>query len=93
MGQADSDCSSAASNKDRIGKPELVEALATSKDLVTFVPSDYGLVWTAYLPKYPQLGFVKNKANLDDRAKALGLKLTNFRCGCLTPWMFTTDHG
>ncbi|ORX38415.1 hypothetical protein BD324DRAFT_620773 [Kockovaella imperatae] len=84
---------SAASNKDRIGRAELVETLASSDDLITFVPTDYGLVWTNYLPKWLNLGFVKGKAMLDERAKSLGINLTNFRSGCQTPWMFTRDHG
>ena len=42
----------------------MVEALGTSKDLVTYLPADYGMVWTDYILKYPKIAFVQKKVDL-----------------------------
>ncbi|WVW83151.1 hypothetical protein I302_105169 [Kwoniella bestiolae CBS 10118] len=57
----------------------LVDALASSKRLKTFIPSDFGVSWTEEESSNPVLPFIKLKTQVVHRALELGIPVTNVR--------------
>ena len=54
----------------------LVEALAGSPDLLTFIPSEYGTHWTHDEMANPKLAFLGMKDRVVDKARDLGVPVT-----------------
>ncbi len=68
----------------------LIEALAGSSDLYTFIPSDYGSPWTEKeFNEYPKLAFLKGKEHVADRAKELGVPFTPIKAAAFPEFAFT----
>jgi hypothetical protein len=59
----------------------LVDALAKSKNLITFAPSEYGLNWTREDYAIPELDFLAAKEKVVHRAKEKGVPITLIQNG------------
>lgn len=66
----------------------LVEALAGSSDLLTFIPSEYGTHWTKEEMSNPKLAFLGMKDQVADKARDLGVPLTIIHNGGFTESAF-----
>ena len=70
-------------------EPNLVDALAKSSDLVTYIPSTYSTTWTAKEKADPQLGSIINFIHSGwDRAAATGIGLTPIYTGIFDVYFF-----
>ena len=68
-----------------LSQNRILEALVRSPDLITFLPSEYGLVWyTKEIEKYPKIGFLAMKDQVADKARELGVPVTIVHCGSIT---------
>ena len=66
----------------------LIEALAGSKDLVTWIPSEFGNEWTDELLSNPNLAFMAGTNKVAARAKELGVPITLMRNGLVTEMIY-----
>ncbi|WWD15959.1 hypothetical protein CI109_100383 [Kwoniella shandongensis] len=66
----------------------IVEALAGSSALKTFIPSDYGANWTEEELKAPGLAGIGVKEEVVKKAKELGVPLTEVRTGLFGLFFF-----
>ncbi|WWD18235.1 hypothetical protein CI109_102685 [Kwoniella shandongensis] len=57
----------------------LVEALADSPNLKTFIPSDFGANWTDQDLTAPAFKGIKEKREIDNKARGLGVPITSIR--------------
>ena len=70
-------------------EPKLVDALARSKDLVTYIPAAYSTTWTEADHADPLLGgLLKMWHSSRDRAKETGLGMTKVYTGAFDSYMF-----
>ena len=70
-------------------EPKLVNALAKSKDLVTYIPAAYSTTWTEADHADPLLGGLLKKWHFSrDRAKETGLGMTKVYTGAFDSFMF-----
>lgn len=75
-------------------EPNLVDALAKSKDLVTYIPSTFSSVWSK--EDYADLalgGFLKFQTSGWDRAKEKGVRITAAFVGIFDIYMFKYGCG
>lgn len=70
-------------------EPNLVDALAKSADLVTYIPSTYSTTWNEKDATDPQLGpILKFLHSGWDRAKERGIGITAVYIGCFEKYFF-----
>lgn len=70
-------------------EPKLVDALANSSDLITFIPSSYSTTWSAEDFQHPQLGPVMTFLHMGwQRAKEKNLGITAVYSGMFDNYYF-----
>nr|POF16679.1 hypothetical protein CFP56_71320 [Quercus suber] len=70
-------------------EPNVVQALAKSKDFVTYIPSTYSTTWTTKDFEDPQLGPVLNFIHSGwNKAKELGISITPLYIGAFENYWF-----
>ncbi|OWZ74143.1 hypothetical protein AYX14_00364 [Cryptococcus neoformans] len=66
----------------------LAEALASSSALKTFIPSDFGCVWTEEETRIPGLSFLMIKEDVAHRIKQLKVPITEIKVGLFDLFFF-----
>jgi hypothetical protein len=74
-------CSSAVGTLASGQQIPLVEALAGSPDLLTFIPSEFGAPWRPRDFAIPELSFLAGKDAITDQARKLGVPVTIIKSG------------
>ncbi|ORY26868.1 hypothetical protein BCR39DRAFT_560299 [Naematelia encephala] len=79
---------SAAAKADLVNQVAILEALSTSTELATFIPSEYGIYWTEEDYTHDNLKLAKFKDQLVDLAKSLNIPTTIIKVGSIPETTF-----
>jgi hypothetical protein len=66
---------------------KLVDALATSKDLKSFFPSEFGLDWNQEDFQVESLKFLRDKEDVKDHAREKGVPITIIMSGAFAEFI------
>lgn len=81
-------CSSTIAASSAPSQVYLAEALASSSALKTFIPSDFGCVWTEEETRIPGLSFLMIKEDVAHRIKQLKVPITEIKVGLFDLFFF-----